>query len=72
MIGSANIKLAESFDTIQLSEPLVTNRWISTDRETTNNKNNIAFSEEFIKKWSVNIGQGSSKLNLFGVANIYW
>ena len=71
LIGSANIKLAESFDTIQLSEPLVTNRWISSDRETTNNKNNIAFSEEFIKKWSVNIGQGSSKLNLSSVSPIY-
>ena len=39
LIGSANIKLAESYDTIQLSEPLVTTRWISSDRESTNNKN---------------------------------
>ena len=71
LIGSANIKLAESYDIIQLSEPLVTKRWISSDRETTNNRDNIAFSEEFIKKWSVSIGQGSRSLSLSSVSPIY-
>ena len=71
LIGSANIKLSESADIIQLSDPLVTKRWISSERVITNNKDNIAFTEEFIKRWSANIGQGSSKLNLSSVSPIY-
>ena len=71
LLGSANIKLAKSSYTIQLSEPLITKRWITSDRVTTNNKNNIAFSGEFIKKWSVNIGQGAGKINLSSVSPIY-
>ena len=71
LIGSSNIKLSESSDIIQLSDPVVTKRWISSERVITNNKDNIAFTEEFIKRWSTNIGQGSSKLNLSSVSPIY-
>ena len=52
LIGSAYIKLAESYDTIQLSEPRGTKRWISSDRETTNNKNCMAYPTDIIKKIS--------------------
>ncbi len=71
LIGSANIKLADSSDPIQLLEPHVTKRWISSDRETTNNKDNIAYSGAFIKKWSVSIGKGASTINLSSVSPIY-
>ena len=71
LIGSANIKLVDSYDTIHLSEPLVTKRWISSDRDTTNNRDNIAYSGDFIRKWSINIGQGASAINLTSVSPIY-
>ena len=71
LIGSANIKLADSSDPIQLLEPHVTKRWISSDRETTNNKDNIAYSGAFIRKRSVSIGKGASTINLSSVSPIY-
>ena len=71
LIGSANIKLADSYDPIRLSEPLVTKRWISSDRETTNNRDNIAYSGDFIRNWSINIGQGASATNHTSVSPIY-